>query len=210
MDIDLSSEIEGIPLRKIRDLFKRVDRRFAHPFVAKQLGISESHAHRVVAALCRDNLVEREPDDWFILTVRGNALAMVKIRRPITRAEAENIVEQLLSRISTINQDPYFLYVIAEASVFGSYVGDAPCLRDVDVVLKLEFRPSRTPEQAVRESERRAAASSKRLDIVSRYYYGQIEVIEELKTISRYLSLHDESEVSRMGVEPVPLYVRGR
>ena len=83
MNVDWRSEVEGIPLRKIRDLLKRVHRGFRRPFVAEQLGIPESHARRVLA-LCRDNLVEREhghgQGDWFIPTVSGNALAMAMIR----------------------------------------------------------------------------------------------------------------------------------
>lgn len=214
MDIDWSSEIEGIPLRKVRDLLKRVNRGFVPPFVAEQLGIPEGHASRVVTALCRDNFVKREPvrgnDAWFVLTTKGNALAMALIRKPINRATAENIVEQLLLRIAIINHDPYFLYMVAEASVFGSYVGDAPSLGDVDVVIKLEVRPPWTAEQAVTESEKRAAAMRKRLGKVLRLYYGQIEIIDELKAISPYLSLHEESDVTGLGVKPVPLYVRGR
>ena len=213
MDIDWSSEIEGIPLRKIRDLLKRVDRGFKPPFVAEQLAIPESHAGRVIAALCRDNLVKREPvrgnDDRFVRTIKGNALAMALIRKPINRAKADAVVEQLLSRISSINQDPYFLYMVTEASVFGSYVGDAPSLGDVDIVFKLEFRPPWTPEEALRESLERASLMNARGSFHLRLNYGRNEVIREMKAVSRYLSLHEEGGASELEVELVPLYVRG-
>jgi hypothetical protein len=210
MEMDWSSEIEGIPLRKIRDLLKRVDRGFVPPFVTKHLGIPESHAGRVVAALCKDNLVKREHDDWFVLTIKGHALAMALIRKPIDRAKADAVVEQLLSRISSINQDPYFLYMVTEASVFGSYVGDAPSLGDVDIVFKLEVRPPWTPEEALRESVERASLMNAHVSFHSRLNYGRNEVIKELKAVSRYLSLHEEGDASELEVKPVPLYVRGR
>jgi hypothetical protein len=99
--------------------------------------------------------------------------------------------------------------MVAEASVFGSYVGNAPKLGDVDIVFKLKVRAPWTPEEALRESVERSLILDAHVSVHSRRCYGRNEVIKELKAVSRYLSLHEEGDVSGESVELVPLYGRG-
>ena len=59
------------------------------------------------------------------------------LRRPFRRGMCG---EQLLERITALNSDPRFLARVQKPSVFGSYVGDADRIGDLDVALQLVRR----------------------------------------------------------------------
>jgi predicted nucleotidyltransferase len=71
-------------------------------------------------------------NNFYELTPKGHALRMATARKPIKRATAEQMVREFVERVEYANRDPDLLLWIDEVVVFGSFVGTAPKLSDID------------------------------------------------------------------------------
>ena len=75
-------------------------------------------------------------DDWWVTTVKGNALANVSFGKPISRATAARLLSQVIDRARAYNADPARLLTVAEIVVFGSYLDNAvDPLGDLDLAV---------------------------------------------------------------------------
>lgn len=210
MDFDLSAEVEGVRLRHVRDILKKVGTLdFNCLYAAEKLDISEVHARRLLDALCRDGFIEKQTDGqgyWFRATVRGNALRMSRMWKRIPRAKGDEILARLRERIAAINADSYYLYVISEARAFGSYAEGAEEIGDIDIAVKLSDRPPLSRSEVIEESRARADDSGKAINALASMFYGEEEVRRELQKVSRYISLHSMEQLERLGGTSVALF----
>ena len=55
----------------------------------------------------------------------------------MARATAARAVDALMERVRQINADENLAYVVERVILFGSYLGDAPTVNDVDVAVQL-------------------------------------------------------------------------
>ena len=75
-------------------------------------------------------------DDWWVTTVKGNALANASFWKPISRATATRLLSQVIDRARAYNADPALLLTVAEIVVFGSYLDNAvDPLGDLDLAV---------------------------------------------------------------------------
>jgi len=92
------------------------------------LGLSPDAARDQMRAFEAAGFVERRDietaagDDWWITTIKGNALAQASFGKPISRATAMRHLTQVIERARSYNADPARLLTIAEIAVFGSYL----------------------------------------------------------------------------------------
>ena len=63
--------------------------------------------------------------DWWVTTVKGNALANASFGKPISRATATRLLSQVIDRARAYNADPARLLTVAEIVIFGSYLDNA-------------------------------------------------------------------------------------
>jgi predicted nucleotidyltransferase len=78
----------------------------------------------------------RAYDDWWVTTVKGNALANASFGKPISRATAARLLAEVVERARSYNADPARLLTITEMVVFGSYLDPAiDPLGDLDLAV---------------------------------------------------------------------------
>ena len=84
----------------------------------------------------RSRLARTAGDDWWVTTVKGNALANAGFGKPISRATATRLLPQVIDRARGYNADPSRLLTITEIVVFGSYLDPAADpLGDLDLAI---------------------------------------------------------------------------
>ncbi len=148
MHLDRTRQIDGVPVLKIRRLLRKLgpDSQDLSGVMAA-LGVGEMAAHRALNRLYRAGLVQRDPDRPAELrwrrTPAGDSLAASKIRRPLTRARAEQLPQAFLHRVAEVNRRPYFRCRVNAVGVFGDYLSEVSLLRHLDLVVRLEPKPPR-------------------------------------------------------------------
>ena len=84
----------------------------------------------------RSKLARAAGDDWWVTTVKGNALANASFGKAITGATAARLLVQCVERARGYNADPARLLTITEIVVFGSYLDPAADpLGDLDLAV---------------------------------------------------------------------------
>jgi len=106
------------------------------------LGIDEDAARDQLRVFEKGGYIERiEPmpaagDDWWVTTVKGNALAKAGFGKPVSRITAARLLAEVIERARTYNADAARLLSIKEIVVFGSYLDSAiDTLGDLDLAV---------------------------------------------------------------------------
>lgn len=223
MRIRSTDTLLGFPILELRRLMRRLGARDVLDVetVRRILSISRPAAKRLVTALDRAGYVETAESPvpgspCWRLTAQGGALAMASAASPIRRATADRALAALLDRIDAVNADKGLRYRVAEAVVFGSYLGDEPTLGDVDVGIRLESRLP--PDADIRAHRKGRVALAKKSGRVFRSWFDMVlwperEVWLRLKARSRALSIHDMAQdaiFDREDLEFQVIYANGR
>jgi hypothetical protein len=150
MQIHAADTVEGVPLVKIRWLFLKagLDGTVSRDLVRRKLKLTTGKADRLIAQL-RDRgfLVPLRPrskaegmEDLLRLTKSGIRLRGATAAKPLHRATADRLLAELLDRIKALNGNDHFLARVRSAVAFGSYVGNADRVGDLDVAIELVRR----------------------------------------------------------------------
>lgn len=137
------------------------------------------------------------------VTTKGGALALASALAPISRKKADGLVAEVIRRAGEVNADRQELYHVAKLWVFGSYLGDAGQLGDVDIACELarnnaDWPPM--PEGEYTYSKATAPKSWLRDDFgVLAWPYEA--VLRRLKARRRHISLHPSTDAVLEGVE---------
>jgi hypothetical protein len=136
MRINSKDQIGGQPILKVRKLL-RVRDAWTVGFAAWFLHMSKPRAKRFMQALEKDGYVQpdqlRNGDPCWSITQKGSTLACATAARPLLRRTAEKQLAEFLKRVEEVRDNPWFLYKVAKAYVFGSYLSDADTLGDIDI-----------------------------------------------------------------------------
>lgn len=85
-------------------------------------------------ALMAEGLIERAGRERWEVTQAGRTLAAATAAKRVTRATAEDALQQFLDRVERVNQDPYFLGRVTKVVLFGSMLkAEIDRLSDVDL-----------------------------------------------------------------------------
>jgi hypothetical protein len=163
MNIDPRSMIAGQPALKIRSLFRKADSSsWDAEFVAEKLCITLEAARSVIQELHQLGYIEPDPrfcdGPWWKTTLQGNVLALASALRPLRRSSADRALAEYLDRVHQLNADPYYLYKVRKALLFGSMLSEAVQVGDVDLAVELVHRIDDPAERARAEDERIGAA----------------------------------------------------
>lgn len=183
----------GISALEIRRILKRLD--------GKNLPLAESAAVCEIPADEFSTIVQKlEAEDYLTLdcTAPDTPIVVIKKKakalyddgrkahqgkRLLKRSKADDKLDKLLGRIRDLNNDPYYLFRISRAAVFGSYLTDKTLLGDLDI--GLEFMP-REPDETKFSSLLKARRH--RATIELRSFPNIIEqLMEPLHECARYL-----------------------
>ncbi|MEI6623634.1 MAG: hypothetical protein WCP28_17220 [Actinomycetes bacterium] len=129
----------------------------------------------------------------FATTISGGALAGAAFTRPISRKKAEQLLDGLVARAALYNDTPDKPMVVAQVSVFGSYLDpQASELGDLDVQVTLEPRTAEATDPAWLLDY--AADSGRNFsNIVECLAWAEREVFLLLRNRSSYISITTES-----------------
>lgn len=205
MRITRDQVICGYPALEVRALLQRASQQpwgFGCALVQDAWHVSAPTARALLQALQAEGYVEpvtvKAPDhEQWRTTLTGNALANASAASPIARATADRVVTELLARAEQVNANPDYAYYVERLTLFGSYLGTAPTVGDVDVAVYLTLRHTDQELQRQLEDQRIDAACA-----AGRYFSTSIdqiiwpwyEVVLFLKHRSRTLSLHEERQ----------------
>lgn len=179
MHLDSSQIIGSIPILRIRH-FLKLQMQWDGPWSVETamwvLKISRSRAQRLIKDLQALGLIETNKDmhspGYWNNTIAGNALALAKASKPITRATADRALKEFLERCHRVNSDPGYHYYVKRCLLFGSYLSESDRIGDVDLALDIRRKLNAPP-----------------VDLV--HPFGEYErVCRYLKSRSRSLSLH--------------------
>ena len=104
MRITRVAVVAGLPAQLARDLLRAYSvHESTADVAARVLSVDQPAARRVLQAFEQAGYLEpraiRAPDDdWWIPTIRGDALAMATFAKPITRATAERQLSAVIDR----------------------------------------------------------------------------------------------------------------
>jgi len=89
--------------------------------------------------------VPGQPPGTWRNTMAGNALANATAAAPISRADADRVLNAFLIRVGIVNDAKTSLYRVGKVVVFGSYLGNQDRVGDIDLAIRLDRRPEFAP-----------------------------------------------------------------
>lgn len=131
-------------------------------------------------------------------------------RGRIHRATADRLVQELLDRVDTVNENSYYLSIVSKLWVFGSYLSTKEKIGDLDLVVRLERKD--IPDW-VEQSEARARLKwpNQSWDQWrNSFRYGDYEVLKILKNRNSYLQIWSVSLDMLKAEEFKQIYPRDR
>jgi hypothetical protein len=204
MQIHASDEVEGVSLLKIRALFRQagLDGILSTSFVCRQLQLTKSKTDRLIAALqemgllapIRNRQGAGAAEEECELTKDGIRLRAATAAKPLRRETADRLLSELLERIATLNRDERFLARVQKAVAFGSYIGDADRIGDLDVAVELVRREPNSEKHTEVNNRRVAEEFAKGrhfANILEQVFWWQREATLFLRNRKRGLSLHE-------------------
>lgn len=160
--------------------------------IAWQVGCDEDQVALALPALAEGGFVMEREGFWTDTAEGMNELAQARFGKPITREEADALLERTVSRAREYNATEGFPYFIEELRVFGSYLTRKDELGDLDVWIITDERPEFKADRDWRSSHYGIDGSARPRNIVDRLHLGKTELARYLKQRSRKLSLHDQ------------------
>jgi len=136
LKINGKNDYHGAPLVKVRDLLRKNPSGFGETLLLQNFG---EPGQGILKAMLKDGYIARDPirAGEFELTARGRQLANATAARKVKRATAVRSLLRMLERVGEVNEDPEFLFRIADIKVFGNFLKDVESLSDVDLCVHL-------------------------------------------------------------------------
>ncbi len=116
-------------------------------------------------------------------TEKGRELCRAKCMSRMTREKANQLYEQILSRVAEVNNNPYYLYKITNFVLLGSFITDKETLGDIDISYDLEFKHDISIESRISANHMRASEKNC-YDFIKSCDYGRYEVNTFIKNRS--------------------------
>jgi hypothetical protein len=211
MRIDSKQCIAGHLSMLIRKLLQRgFSYDWGAGLVEEMLAVGPEEANRVLAQLAEFGFIKPAAADprggpWWSNSVAGNALANATAAKPLRRPTADRALKEFRARVEAVNSDPYYLYGVTYAVVFGSYLSDSPTVNDVDLATELRPKESDRVVRKRLEDERVSSAIEAGRhfsNYLQEVRWPRTEVWLRLKARARALSLHDlggDAEIIKKG-----------
>lgn len=177
--------------------------------IAETLECKISDAKSILKNLVDDNYLTINKKisfdgSWYKVeeTDIGRRFAIATANPPISRKKAELLLTELLNRVQVVNDSAEYAYFVKSVKVFGSYLSDKAILGDLDVAVKLEHRyAGKAGEERRCERISLASKSGRRFsNMIDQLYWPHREVMLQLGTKKKGLSIHDENADEVVGL----------
>lgn len=197
MSEEKSEMFAGLEMLLVRRLLLQgVDEAWDEWLVKYVLGVDQPRAGQILGALEREGYIERLPatrgERLWECTVKGQMLAQVTKIKPMPRARAETKLEELLARVKTVNEDPYYLYRVKRAQVYGPFLSKAELLNEINISVALMPKEEETRAQSALDRARiKEAKTAGRIfsGPVKEFEWPQEEVIRFIQSRSRVVKV---------------------
>lgn len=195
MRLEKNQLIGGLPARDVRRFMRSAAGCIIRPCtVMHLLGFQEEAARRLLGRFESEGLVTATNDHWQA-TAKGHALAMATAAPPLKKRTAERLLAEVVTRARAIKADGRWAYRVATIVLFGSVVAGKVRPNDVDIGCKLVQRFSGQKQQAL-EDKRRNLRERKFSNLSECLAWPKLEVLKELKSRSRGLSIQEFADWS--------------
>ena len=128
---------------------------------------------------------------------------MASFAPQIKRERAEQLLAQVVMRAGLANSEENFMFHVARVALFGSMLGTAPLVSDVDIAV--EFVAKYGDEEWTAESQKRIDAADDQgqrfRSNLHRALWPRLEPVEFLRRGERYVSLHSFTELVGLGCD---------
>ncbi|MFD7012367.1 hypothetical protein [Rhodococcus jostii] len=195
MQIQKLDVIGGISAPQARHLVRHYRLWGCAELAAEVLETSSDRALNALDALCTEGYLNTsgsgDEQQWHT-SVKGNALAMAKLGKPIRRSTAERLLNDVIGRAHAYNTDATKLLIVEQIRVFGSYLDpEIDRLGDLDVAITLGRRvpDSRFAEFALRFAEQSGRTFPRYVD---KLFWPETDLLRILKSGSRSISITEE------------------
>ncbi|MDR2957240.1 MAG: hypothetical protein LBU61_03530 [Coriobacteriales bacterium] len=127
-----------------------------------------------------------------------NTLPLARFGKPMTRREAEKLLQQVLERVQSYNDIEEYPYLITEVKIFGSYLTETDSLGDLDLALSIEVKDKFKKVYGWELAYFSMRGGSQTMSVIDRQMYPKNELSRFLKKGSRKVSIHldDISEIT--------------
>lgn len=190
MRLQATDTIAGFPILAVRDALRTCSWT-SEPLLGARLGIPKTDALALLQVLLDHKLITPHPHDdgVYAFTIAGNAFRLAHALKPIPRAKADQLVQDLLARVRLVNDSPDFLIRVDSVHAFGSYITASPTVNDVDLII------DRSDKDLTRDRAERALAHARRSGrhfstFLDQLFWPDHQVVLFLKNRSPRLSLH--------------------
>jgi hypothetical protein len=200
MNLSRNDVIAGYPAAKVRNLLRHLGSTISGghiEYAAHVLQMDGDSTNALLKQLTDEGYLELSQigkEKVWLNTIRGNALAQAKFMKPIPRDKATRILEDFLTRVTTVNNDPYYLIGVAKVEIFGSYISKAKSVNDIDLVVHYQWKGDLSQDERVRLSQvrcRQAQGKGRRFrNIVEEVTWPTQEVKLYIRAKEPRLSLH--------------------
>ena len=201
MIINSKDKMFGLPVMKLREFFKRYTDNWDVESIMCFFDLDRKKADALLIQLAEEGYIEKgskfHEEQLWTNSVKGNALALASAAKPILRTTAEKKINEFLARVKEVNTNGYYLYKIKKVVLFGSYLGEAERLGDID--LAIEIVPKETDrdkfQKSAQDRSREAVHNGRHFNnYAEEVYWPQAEVLKYLKSRSRSISIHFTSD----------------
>lgn len=211
MQIDSKEILFGQPILKIREVVRQAmkgrlwgnTKAEVTERVAKVLKQPEEVAKQLIRKLIEDDyliLTKEKLSDIYQYelkeTEKGRRFGIANASKPISRQKATQLLNELIERAKSINENGELIYFVESIKVFGSYLSNKDTLGDLDVGVKLTRKHK--PGDFTKHNQKRIAlakANGRQFsNSTEQLIWPHREVMLMLKAKQRGLSLHDEDE----------------
>jgi len=109
----------------------------------------------LMKAQLAEGLIERAGRERWEVTQAGRTVAAATAAKRVTRATAEDALQQFLGRVERVNKDPYFLGRVTKVVLFGSMLtAEIDRLSDVDLAVEVASKETDFDRARVKNYER--------------------------------------------------------
>ncbi len=196
MKIDLKEPICGIRPATLKSLLRSGYEGFDTPTAMRVLELDEPAITTTLSALQQGEWVNflstRQGVDWWRPGTKGQRLLATVLLKRIPRAQAQEILRQLIEEVRAINAESGISSRIKQVVLFGSLLTGAPedMVGDVDVVVTIQRRALPQAQLQVLEKKEHAdAPASLRHRELGLLGWPETRLRRRLR-ISPYLSFH--------------------
>lgn len=217
MQLDPKEILFGQPILKIREVVRQAMKGRLWGNSEEEVTIRVSNVIKQSEEVAKQLITQLIENDYLILTKeefndisqyelteteKGRRFGIANASKPISRQKATQLLNELIERAKSINENDELIYFVESIKVFGSYLSDKETLGDLDVGVKLS-RKNKPGDFTKRNQKRIALAKANGRQFsnsTEQLLWPHREVMLMLKARQRGLSLHDMDEDEVFGI----------